>query len=302
MSEAPSARHHWEYALVRALMAGLAPLPAPARRLLGTSAGRAYYRGGRARRAVALRNLRLAFPEKTESEIEAIARSCAENFGRVFFDFLAVTKLSRAQLEERVLVEGGHHYLSSVARRKGVFLLSAHFGNWEIGALAAGLLAGPISSVVRPLDNPKLEEELARRRGKFGNRVIAKKNAARQILREIRAGSTVAILIDQNVLAREAVFVPFFGRPAATSPVLALLQKKTDAAVVPVFCRPEDGGRYQLKFEPPVLLEQFPAADQTPEFLTACYTKVTEDAVRARPELWLWMHNRWRTRPPHEAT
>jgi Kdo2-lipid IVA lauroyltransferase/acyltransferase len=218
----------------------------------------------------------------------------------VFFDFLAATRLSRDDLRAAVEMEGESHYLWAVARGRGVFLLSAHFGNWEIGALAAGLLAAPIASVVRPLDNPRLERELGRLRGKFGNRTIGKKQAAREILREMRRGGTVAILIDQNVLAREAVFVPFFGRLAATSPALGLLQKKTDAAVVPVFCRPRGGGRYTLRFEPAIVLSDLPESQRSVEALTARYTKVTEDAVRGDPALWLWMHNRWRTRPPGE--
>lgn len=295
-----SVREVAEHAAVRSAMAALSVLPGSSRSALARAAARLYFRIGRSRRRIALDNLSRAFPEWSDAERLAIARRCAENFGGVFFDFLAATKLSREDLRAAVELEGERHYLSAAARGKGVFLLSAHFGNWEIGALAAGLLGGPIASVVRPLDNPRLERELASLRGKFGNRTIGKKQAAREILREMRRGGTVAILIDQNVLAREAVFVPFFGRLAATSPALGLLQKKTDAAVVPVFCRPRGGGRYALRFEPPIVISDLPEPLRSVEALTALYTKVTEDAVRAEPALWLWMHNRWRTRPPGE--
>lgn len=291
-----------EHAAVRGAMAALSVLPLRSRSGLARTAARFYYRVGRSRRTIALENLSRAFPSLQEGERASIARRCAENFSGVFFDFLAATRLSREGLRAAVEMEGESHYRAAVARGKGVFLLSAHFGNWEIGALAAGLLAAPIASVVRPLDNPRLERELARLRGKFGNRTIGKKQAAREVLREMRRGGTVAILIDQNVLAREAIFVPFFGRLAATSPALGLLQKKTDAAVVPVFCRPKGGGRYTLRFEPPIVLADLPEADRSVEALTARYTKVTENAVRADPELWLWMHNRWRTRPTGETT
>lgn len=290
-----------EHAAVRGAMGALSVLSDAARSRLARAAARFYYRIGRRRRAIALENLQLAFPALSEEERTAIARRCAENFGGVFFDFLAATRLSRDGLSGAVEIDGGDRYLSAVKRGKGVFLLSAHFGNWEIGALAAGLLAGPIASVVRPLDNPRLDRELSLLRGRFGNWTIGKKHAAREILREMRRGGTVAILIDQNVLAREAVFVPFFGRLAATSPALGLLQKKTDAAVVPVFCRPRGGGRYTLRFEPPIVLDDLPENERSVEALTARYTRVTEDAVRADPALWLWMHNRWRTRPPEEA-
>ncbi len=294
-------RHRLESAAVHGTIGLLSVLSRRQRAALGRFAARSYFRIGRSRREIALRNLAAAFPDRTPAEIEAIASACAENFGSVLFDFLAATRLSRERLLESVEITGGEHYLSSVARGNGVFLLSAHFGNWEIGALAAGLLARPIASVVRPLDNPYLEAALGRLRGRFSNRTIAKKRAAREILKEVRAGETVAILIDQNVLAREAVFVPFFGRAAATSPALALFQLKTDAAVVPVFCRPLGEGRYRLGFEEPILLDRLPSEDRSVEPLTALYTRVTERVVRAEPHLWLWMHNRWRTRPPRET-
>ena len=304
-------RHRIERAAVRGTIGALS-LSSDAFRLnLARAAARLYFRLGTRRRTIAIENLRRAFPELAPPEAIAIARRCAENFGSVFFDFLAASRLSREELSAAVEIEGKDHYLGAVARGRGVFLLSAHFGNWEIGALAAGLLASPIASVVRPLDNPLLDLDLSRLRGKFGNRTIGKKHAAREILREMRAGRTVAILIDQNVLAREAVFVPFFGRAAATSSALALLQKKTDAAVVPVFCRPRPASErtgaagteplYTLRFEPPIVLGDLSPEERTVEALTARYTRVTEEAVRREPSLWLWMHNRWRTRPPEEA-
>jgi KDO2-lipid IV(A) lauroyltransferase len=166
--------------------------------------------------------------------------------------------------------------------------------------MAAGQLGEPIAPVVRPLDNPLLEEELKRRRMRFGNRVIAKREAARELLRAMRRKETVAILVDQNVLPQEAVFVPFFGRLAATTPSLALLQMKTDAAVVPVFTWPLGGGRYRLQFEEPILCEaegNAPRAEKVRR-LTARYMQVTEAAIRRDPAAWLWLHDRWKTRPP----
>ncbi|MGH9440726.1 MAG: lysophospholipid acyltransferase family protein [Thermoanaerobaculia bacterium] len=296
-----SFKHRAENAAVRGTMGVLSLLSDRQRGALGRFAARSYFRLGKRRREIAMGNLALAFPDWSRDRIESTARRCAESFGTVLFDFLAATRLSPEQLLSAVEMENPDRYRASVERGKGVFLLSAHFGNWEIGALAAGLLGKPIASVVRPLDNPHLEAELESLRGRFSNRTIAKKRAAREILRELRAAATVAILIDQNVLAREAVFVPYFGRLAATSPALALFQLKTDAAVVPVFCRPVGEGRYRLGFESPILLSELPARARNVESLTALYTSVTERVVRAEPHLWLWMHNRWRTRPPGES-
>jgi KDO2-lipid IV(A) lauroyltransferase len=283
--------------------ATLRALSPAAREALGRRLGRLYLHVAPSRRRILLENLARAFPEKSKAEIASIGLASAEWVGAAFFDFLEVSSLSAEAVRDRIRLEGEANFARARARGKGVFLLSAHIGGWELGAIRAGLIADPIAPVVRPLDNALLERELASRRTRLGNRVISKRDAARDILKAMARAETVAILVDQNVLAREAVFVPFFGRPAATTPALALFQLKTDAAVVPVFTWPEGGGRYRLEFETPILAEEFrhlPREDAI-RSATARYMKVTEDAVRKAPEIWLWMHDRWRTRPAPQA-
>lgn len=296
-----AARDAFELAAFRLGAGFLALLPRRAAANLGGALVRLYARIGASRRRILFENLRAAFPEKSGGEIDRLARASAGWLGTAFVEFLQVSGMSEAEIRERVRVVGEENYLAARARGKGVFLLSAHFGGWELGAIRAGLIAGPIAPVVRPLDNPHLERELARRRTRFGNELIAKRDAARDVLKRLRAGGTVAILVDQNVLPDEAVFVPFFGRLAATTPALALFQLKTDAAVVPAFVRPENGGRYRLELGRPILADDVKAPgadrDEAVRRLTARYMEVTEEVVRSKPEAWLWMHNRWRTRP-----
>ena len=130
---------------------------------------------------------------------------------------------------------------------------------------------------------------------------MAKHDAARDVMRTLRDNGTVAILVDQNVLPGEGVFVPFFGRLAATTPALARFHLKTDAAVVPAFVRPEGGGRYRHELGAPILADEFRSggadADEQVRRATARYMEVTEAVVRSKPEAWLWMHDRWKTRP-----
>ena len=293
-------RHRFERSLVRGALRILELLPDGSATGFGRGAARLYFVFARSRRRILRENLTRAFPGKTRAEIARLEKTCAANLGAAFMEFVESANLSREDVLTRVTLAGEENYARARARGKGVFLLSAHFGSWELGAIRAGLIEDPIASVVRPLDNPLLEEDLEYRRTRLGNRVIRKKEAAREILRAIRAGQTVAILIDQNVVAEEAVFVPFFGRPAATTPSLALLQMKTDAAVVPVFTWPLGGGRYRLQFEKPILADEFTAAggrEQRVLAATARYMAVTEQAVRGDPGAWLWMHNRWRTQP-----
>ncbi len=279
-------------------------LPGRGPERLGRRLARLYLGASASRRRILFENLAAAYPEKGPEEIARIARASAEWIGAAFVEFLEVSSLSEEEVRSRIRTAGEENLRRARERGKGVFLLSAHIGGWELGAIRAGMMGEPIAPVVRPLDNPLLERELARRRTRFGNRLIAKREAARDILRAMSKGETVAILVDQNVLAREAVFVPFFGRLAATTPALALLQLKTDAAVVPVFTWPEGGGRYRLEFETPILAEEFEGLPrgEAVRRATARYMEVTEAAVRRAPEIWLWMHNRWRTRPVEDAT
>lgn len=298
-------RHRAELLLFRVAAGGLTFLPPAAARLAGRAAARAAFSLLSSRRRILVDNLAAAYPDDPAERIASIAAASIDGFASALVDFLATNRMTRDELLSRVSVAGEEHLRAARTRGKGVFLLSAHFGSWEIGALVAGLLGEPIAPVVRPLDNPLLEEELGRLRRRFGNRPIPKKRASRELLRAMARNETVAILVDQNVLPREAVFVPFFGRPAATTPSLALLQLKTGAAVVPVFTWPEADGRYRLVFEPPILAEEFGGVgvdrEEQVRRATARYMAVTEAAVRKDPAAWLWVHNRWKTQPAGEV-
>ena len=298
-------RQRAELALFRIATTGLALLPREAARRTLRGAAKAAFQLLPRRRRILQKNLAEAFPGKSRAEVEAIAAQSIDGFASSLVDFLETGRSSREDLLSRVAVVGQENLAFARARGKGVFLLSAHFGSWEIGALVAGLLGEPISPVARPLDNPLLERELDRLRRRFGNRPIAKREAAKELLRAMSRNETVAILVDQNVLPREAVFVPFFGRPAATTPALARIQLKTGAAVVPVFTWPEGDGRYRLQFETPILPEEFGDGDldrdERVRRATARYMEVTEAAIRRNPAAWLWIHDRWKTRPPEPA-
>ena len=296
-----SARNRAELAAFRAAAAALSALPRSASDAASRALGRWVLSALPRRRTILRRNLETAFPEAGAAEIDALARGSAEALGVSLAEFLEVASLSGEEIRRRIEVEGEENLRAARALRRGVFLLSAHLGGWELGAIRAGMLGEPIAPVVRPLDNPLLERELSRRRTRFGNRPISKRDAARDVLRALRRRETIAILIDQNVLPKEAVFVPFFGRLAATTPALARFQIATGAPVVPVFTWPQGGGRYRLIFESPIYAEEFqadPDRDAAVRRATARYMAVTEAAIRKEPSAWLWAHDRWRTRPP----
>ena len=188
-----------------------------------------------------------------------------------------------------------------MAAGRGALLISGHLGNWELHGVVHGLLFGPIHAVARPLDNPDLDRRLCAMRTMAGNTVVYKQRALAQILRALRHGGGIAILIDQNVLPSDGIFVDFFGRKAATTTVAAALAVKTGCALVPSRTELLPDGRYRLTYVP--ALEWTPSGDRQADIadLTQRLTTRIEDWVRETPEQWLWMHRRWKTRPPGET-
>jgi KDO2-lipid IV(A) lauroyltransferase len=193
----------------------------------------------------------------------------------------------------RVRVEGVEHLRHAASAGRGILILTAHYGNWELLAAAHGLTGLPLSFVVRPLDEPILDELADRFRRRSGAELIVKDRAVREVMQALRRGRMVGILLDQNATRAEGVFVPFFGVPASTSKGLALLALRTGAPVVPVFLRREADGRHCMDVRPPL---PAPAGADVLAY-TAVFNEAIEAAIRRAPEQWLWMHARWRTRP-----
>lgn len=261
----------------------------------GAAIGGLYLRTGRRRREILEFNLRLAFPELDETGRAELGRNVARHFGRALLDGLRLGRATPEELLRDVQVAGRENLERGLAAGSGVFILSAHIGAWEVAALTAGLLVpGGIAVVNRPLDNPLLEAELDRFRALFGNRAMGKENVTRAMLRELRRGGVVGILIDQRTLKEEGVQVPFFGHPAWTHPALARLCVRTGSPVVPIWGLWDAPGRYTVRFDEPVFPNELPETERAEAPLTARFTRMIENVIRERPEQWLWFHDRWR--------
>ena len=270
----------------------------PAVLAAGSVLGRAFYLLDRGHRRLAIDNLQAAFPLRSRSECVTIARRMFEHFGQLLMTMLKFSTLTPAQMLAQVEFEGQARVRAAHAKGRGVLLFTGHFGFWEINALVHALELHPIAVLARPLDNPLLHDLLERVRTTTGNSVIYRRGAIRRVLRALAANQAVAVLIDQHMHA-DAVYVDFFNRPAATTSALAALAIKTGAPVVPVFALPLPGGRFRMVYEHPV---EPPAADEpnaVHAFTQRC-TDVLEMYVRRYPELWLWMHRRWRDVPSGE--
>jgi len=262
---------------------------------LGAALGLAYFRVGRRRREVLRFNLQLAFPELAAAERERMAREVARHFGRIALDALRIQKLRREELEREVSVVGEEHLQAALGHRRGIFVLSAHVGLWEIISLVVGeRIPGGLAIVHRPLDNPLLERHVARLRQGSSNTLIGKEKIGRPVIQRLRRGGAVGILIDQRALPAEGIQVPFFGHPAWTHVGLAKLMLATGAPAVPTFCVWQGPARYLVEIQPPVVPAELPLHERHPEPLTAKLVAINEAFIRRYPTQWLWYHDRWR--------
>jgi KDO2-lipid IV(A) lauroyltransferase len=260
---------------------------------LGTLLGLMFHLVDRAHRRLAVRNLHAAFPLRTDAECRAIARGMFSHFGRLLAVLLKFSTMRPAEMLKRVEFEGEERVIAAHAEGRGVLLFTGHFGFWEINALVHALQITPMAVLARPLDNPLLHDLLESVRRRTGNSVIYRRGAIRRVLRALADNQAVALLIDQHIQSADAVYVDFFNRPAATTSALAALALRTGSPVVPVFALPQPGGRFRMVYEHAVQPPAPDDPDAVRAFTQRC-TDVLEMYVRRYPELWLWMHRRWR--------
>ena len=294
-------KHRLEYAAVRALIAIVRVMPQALVDASGTLLGGAFYLVDGAHRRIALRNLATAFPSRSEAERRAIARAAFRHFGRLLFELLQFATLTPEEMLARVEVDGKERSRAAYAQGKGVLFVTGHFGFWELQAMVHAVEAEPVAILARALDNPYLNQLLEDIRQRTGNTVVYRRGTIRRVMRTLQAGHGVAVLIDQHIMSRDAIYVDFFERPAATTSAVAALALRTGAPVMPVFALPLGGGRYRMIYEHAVEPPRADSPNAVQEFTQRC-TDVLEMYVRRHPELWLWMHRRWREGAPDGDT
>ena len=289
-----------EYGVVRFMLAVFASMPLRAALRIGASLAVCFsWCAGRLRHT-GERNLEIAFPELSIGERRLLLRRTFGNLGRLLGVFSQFTKQPENLLE--IIDRDGFEYLAAAKQAgRGIILFTGHVGAWELSSFALSLFGHPLSFLVRRIDNPKIEAMINRARAHLGNRTIDKRSAAREMMEILRAGETLGILVDLNTLDREGIFVDFFGRPASTTFMVAKLALRTGAAVLPVFAPwDKERGCFLLKVDPPLSIERTGNEDEDVRRLTQQYTRIVEDYVRRYPDQWLWIHRRWKTRPPGE--
>jgi KDO2-lipid IV(A) lauroyltransferase len=285
-------KHRIEYLVVRLLVAAVRMMPFWLVDRIGALIGLAFYAFDGAHRRVAERNVAAAFPSRSPGDRRTIVRGAFEHFGRLLFELLKFSTLAPAEMLARVEFEGEEHVRFAYAQGKGILFVTGHFGFWELQAMVHALRLQPMTVLARALDNRALNDLLERMRTRTGNRVVYRQGTIRRVMRLLHGGESVGILIDQHIQSRDAIYVDFFDRPAATTSVVAALALRTGSPVIPLFALPTGAGRYRMIYEHSVE-PPGEVPNRVHEFTQRC-TDVLEMYVRRHPELWLWMHRRWR--------
>ena len=292
-----------EYAAVKSVVASLGRLPPSAAYSVGRSMGRLAYRfAGELRRTGAI-NLGLAFPERNDEERAKLLRECFDSLGRELGLFSQMASRSREQLRELMEVEGFENIIDSkAARGHPLIYFTGHLGAWELTSFGLSVLEHPFTFLVRRIDNPRVEEYVDGVRTRFGNKTLDKLSAARSMVKLLRSGeSALGLLPDLNTLDDEAIFVDFFGVPAATTFLIAKLAVRTNTPLIPIFAPwSEEKGKYLLIIETPIPAECSGDEEADVRRLTIEITRRVENQIRQYPGQWLWIHKRWKTRPPGE--
>lgn len=289
MAQRSPLRNRTEYILARLLLATLAYGPRPLSYALAWCYAQLLRLAVPKLARVAARNLELTgLPSATAA---GVWRSLA----RQLVVFARMGRINASNVEDWIRYEGREHFTRAKAEGKGILFATLHLGAWELSAFSHALMTEPMHVVVRPLDNPLLDAFVEARRAASGNVILGKKEATRGIFQALRDNRAVGILVDQNVGLDEGLFVNFFGRKACVSPTFAKLAARTGATVIPGYAiwSPEER-KFILRFDEPVGITGNTLVD------TQRIQAALERAIRAYPDQWLWIHRRWKTRPPGE--
>ena len=285
--------------LVVVVVRAIGILPRPLAHGVGILIGKLVYVLHPRLRRVGHRNLAMALPEKSAAERRRILRGVYVSLGRLLGEACLFANYTRANAAEIAVYQGFENFEAAEKRGKGVLLLTAHLGGWEVGSFFHSLMGHPMQIVVRPLDNPGVDALVTRYRGLHGNSMIGKQEFARGLIGAMRRNETVGILMDTNMTPPQGVFVDFFGIPACTASGLARIAQRTDATVVPAFTIWDAVLRkYRVEFDRPIELVRSGNDDADAVANTARFTQAIERYVRRYPDQWLWVHRRWKTRPP----
>lgn len=260
----------------------------------GKKLGRLLYVIDGKHRKLAIKNLTMTLG-LDNGEAKETARRVFENIGATFAEFINIPDLNKSFFDDNVEVEGFENYLKAKGDGKGVLMLGAHLGNWELLGAVHLIKMGQAASVVyKRAKNHYVTSFIDSVRRSYGVKTIPHRNSVREILASLKRGEGVGILLDQHAGSKEAVVVDFLGRPAATNFGLAVIALKTGAPVVPMFLLREGEGRYRAVYDEPIHLRKSGDYEKDIREATVIFNSMVEKYVRKYPEQWFWVHDRWK--------
>jgi KDO2-lipid IV(A) lauroyltransferase len=246
---------------------------------------------------IAFVNLDIAFGNrKTKKEKRKIVIESYKNLFIVGVETVLLQGISKERLLSMVEFENEEILTDALKSKKAITFFTGHYGNWELGILAVGAKYGSLSVVGRPLDFVWADNILRATREQFGVKLVPKKGAMRTLIKEMRDKKAIGIAVDQNTSSKDGILVNFFDKEARHTPALSILARKFDAIIIPVFDFRVGVGKYKVKFYKPIKVEKSKNVEEDILNITQAQSDLTESVIENRPELWLWLHSRWKNR------
>ena len=254
----------------------------------------------RKHRRIARVNLDLAFGDTmSDEEKEKIVKKTYENLLFNLADFVQNQGIDKKSLLEKVEFKNPEIVESAMSSGRPVVFITAHYGNWELLPLATAARFGPITGVGRPLDSKVMDEILSANREQFDIKMVQKKGAMRELMKALKQGRSVGLLVDQNTAENEGLLISFFGKEARHTPAAALLAMRTNAIIIPAFITTEDHRRYQIEYYQPLEMQKEGSKEERILKNVQAQADITEQAIRKKPDEWFWLHKRWKNRFEH---
>ncbi len=265
----------------------------------GKLLGRIAYLLDGSHRRIVRRNLAFAYPAWSRLKIKKTSRHIFQNFGITFFEFFQLAALSKDDILNRTRIIGQENLQCALARKKGLVIVSAHLGNWEM-ALQYGccFLQQPILGVAKKIRFAPLNRWVHRLRSRLGNKIIYKKGALTEMRQTLRRGGVLVLLVDQSRRS-EGVDVTFFSHKVTATPAAAFLAIRCKSPVLPIFCVRNANGRLTVEVKPPLEMKRTDDFRSDVQTNTQIITDAIEEEVREYPDQWFWMHKRWKKYYPH---
>jgi KDO2-lipid IV(A) lauroyltransferase len=276
----------------------VAIMPLGLARMIGAMIGTVVFLLWRSRRKIAIENVKRAvskgyLPNSTNPVL--VVKQTFQNLGRSLVEIIKVYHGRGEEVLKNINIEGIEHIKKAQQKNKGILFITGHCGNWELLALTASYRVVPLRVVARRINNPYINALVERVRKSYGNSIIYKHGAIKQILSTLRENKAVGILIDQSVVPSEGILIDFLGSPAWSTKAPVLIAKKTGVPVLPVFIQ-RNGKGHTIKIYPEIEgLQNGPQENNLVSAVSVLHSYI-EKYIIENPSEWLWIHRRWKKR------